>query len=119
MKRLVFIILLLFVQYASNAQTENEPKVGDELVVNKPQGERYNHISFPQLNIIAKRGKIANYKSVYGNHVIIKDVIKKDNGDVLVILKKKNGGKFFNFLKHVEANYKKALDTGELSLKGK
>lgn len=95
---------------------QNNPQVGDVLVINSPSGTQYNHISFPKLNMIAKRGKVANYKSVHGNHVVVKEVTTESNGNTYVILEKKDDSKFFGFLKEVKANYAKSLNSGEISV---
>ena len=63
-----------------------------------------------------KRGKIPNYKSVYGDTVVIKEVFTNDDGTVYVILKKKDGSKFFSYLSKVKANYAKALEAKEMAV---
>ncbi|TGV01021.1 hypothetical protein [Flavivirga rizhaonensis] len=113
MRNLIFAMLLLCFCFFANAQ--DIPKIGDELVINTPHSASYNHIDFPRLNFLVKKGKLANYKNVYGNKVIIKDVINEDNGITYVILEKKNGKKFFGFLSDVKANYNKSIESGELS----
>ncbi len=114
MKKL--ILLLLFFGYFSMASGQNQPKVGDQLTIQQPSAQLYKHIDFPRPNILVKRGKLPNYKSVYGNTVIIEEVLTKDDGTVDVILKKKDSSKFFGLLSKVKANYFKSIDVGELSL---
>jgi len=112
MKTLLFTFLfsgLCFLGYS-----QSEPKVGDELIVN--EAHTYTYVKFPKLNILVKRGKLANYKSVYGDTVVIDDVITKENGSTYVILKKKDGSQFFGLKSTVKANYAKALDADELSI---
>ncbi|WP_445957148.1 hypothetical protein [Yeosuana sp.] len=121
MKKICILLFLISgFTFAYNAEVLkpelNEPKVGDVLVINESSGNTYNHIFFPKLNFIVKRGGQATYKSVHGNYVIIKNVTKKENGDIYVVLEKKNGGKFFSYLKKVKANYTKSLNSGEMSL---
>ena len=106
----VFFICVCFLSYASHT-----PKVGDVLIVKAPSSQFYNHISFPQLNILVKRGKLASYKSVIGNEVVVEEVFaKKDK--TYVVLKKKDGTKFFGLYIDVKANYQNAMDSGELEL---
>jgi hypothetical protein len=95
--------------------SQSAPKVGDVLVINEPNSQNYNHIKFPRLNILAKRGKVANYKSVIGSHVVIKEVIKTDDDTFKVVLKKKDGAAFFGYLKTVKANYNRAIDSKEFA----
>lgn len=120
MKNIVLFIGLLFsgLGFASNSQQtqENIPKIGDVLVINAPTGQTYDHIKFPKLNIIVKRGGLANYKSVYGETVIVKNVMPKKDGKVYVQVESQNGKKFFGFLKTVNADYNKAIASGEMSI---
>ena len=95
--------------------TQNVPAVGDILVINATSNTNYNYIDLPKLNVIVKKGGIANYKSVHGNHVVVTDVKTKDDGDVHVVLEKKDNTTFFGITKQVKANYNKAISSGELS----
>ncbi|AUP77495.1 hypothetical protein [Flavivirga eckloniae] len=113
MKKL--FLTLFFLSFCFLIQAQEKPEIGDELVINAPNGLKYNHIAFPKLNFLVKRGKLANYKNVYGNKVIVDEVISEDNGSSYVVLKKKNGKKFFGILSEVKANYNKSIKSGELS----
>ena len=116
MKKILFLFLLVSsITYANNTPKLNDPKVGDLLIINTPTNHSFNHVDFPNLNVIVKRGGLANYKNVYGLKVIIKEVIVSDNGDKKVVLERHDNKKFFNFLKNVKADYNKALNAGELS----
>jgi hypothetical protein len=114
MKKLLFTLLFSGICFLSNAN--NQPKVGDELVINEPIAQTYNYIKFPKPNILIKRGTVTGYKSVSKNLVVIKEVMTKDNGDHFVVLEKKDGTKFFGFLSHVKANYTKALKAQEIEI---
>lgn len=120
MKKIILFLSLMFSGYgfAFNGQQsqDNSPKIGDVLIINAPTGQTYDHIKFPKLNIVVKRGGLANYKSVYGEAVIIKNILTKKDGKVYIQLESQNGKKFFGFLKTVNADYNKALETGELSI---
>ncbi len=115
MKKLFLAILFLGSCFLLSAQ--NTPKVGDELIVNAPNGNNYTYVKFPKTNTLIKRGKVGNYKSVYGKTVIVDDVTTKDDGSTYVILKKKDGSKFFGIKTSVKANYNKAIKAGELATK--
>lgn len=120
MKKIYLLLLLVSgFTFANNTQPlesmQNNPKVGDVLVINSTSNIKYNHIDFPQLNIIAKKGNIANYKSVHGKRVVIKEVVNNENGHTKVLIENEDNSKFFGFLKQVEANYTKALSSGEMS----
>ncbi|WAC01235.1 hypothetical protein N7U66_14040 [Lacinutrix neustonica] len=110
MKKTFLLVVCLSVCWF--AQAQDSPKIGELLRINGPSGQFYNHVSFPQLNILVKRGKIASYKPVCRNEVVIDEVVTKNNGETYVVLKKKDGSKFFDFISKVEANYTKAVDSG-------
>ncbi|WCO02958.1 hypothetical protein [Psychroserpens ponticola] len=114
MKKLVLTLLFLGVCFYSNAQ--DQPKIGDELIINEPYAQNFNYINFPKPNILIKRGKLGNYSSVYDNIVIVDKVITKENGKTYVILKKKDGSQFFGFLAKVKANYIASIKAKELSI---
>lgn len=119
MRKICYLLFFAFsLSFANNNPfpNQNEPQVGDVLVINTPSGSDYNHIFFPKLNIIAKKGRVANYKSVHGNHVVVKEVITNSNGNTYVILEKKDNTQFFGFVKKVKANYTKSLNAGEISI---
>lgn len=119
MKKLSFALLFVFgVSFANNTNPntlpQSEPKVGDVLVVNATSNTKYNHVFFPKLNFIVKKGNLATYKPVHGTEVVVKDVENK-NGNTYVILEKKDNSKFFGYVKQVKANYSGSLNSGELS----
>lgn len=97
--------------------TQNEPKVGDILIIKKNKGETYNYIDFPRLNFLVKRGSLASYKSVYNLEVVVTEVLENKYGRIDVKLERVDGKKFFKHKKWVTANYEKALSSGELNLK--
>ncbi|WGD35599.1 hypothetical protein [Olleya sp. YS] len=115
MKKLLLTLSFICVCLFSFAQ--NTPKVGDVLIVKSPSAQFYNQIDFPKLNTLVKRGKLASYTPVINNEVLVDEVITKDNGNTYVVLKKKDGTKFFGLQTTVEANYNKALKAGELIVK--
>lgn len=118
MRRLFLAILFVVATTNINAQEVNpsEVKVGDVLVIGRPDAPRYKHIDFPRLNFITKKGGIANYKTVEGNKVVVTSVKEKKDGTLQVKIKRTNGSKFFNSHTVVSADLKRALESGELSV---
>ena len=116
MKKLFFTLLFLGFYFITFAQSE--PKVGDVLIIESPSSHVYNHVKFPKLNTLIKRGKVGNYKSVKGNVVVVDEIIEGKDGSTHVVLKKKDGSKFFGYLTSVKANYDKSIKSGEISVKG-
>lgn len=109
------ILTLFFLGFCFFASAQTEPNIGDELVINEPTAVNYKYVKFPKLNILAKRGKVANYKSVYGDTVIVKEVMANEDGTIHVVLERKDGTKFFGYLKSVKANYNKSIEAGEIA----
>lgn len=108
------LIPLLFSGVLLNAQ-ENV-KVGDVLEIGSPEARTYKHIDFPRANFIIKRGGIANYKNLKGQKVVVTAVEEKKDGSKEIKLRKENGSRFFHSHTVVAANYRKALESGELVL---
>ena len=114
MKKLLFA--LLFFGFCCLASAQTTPQVGDELHIKSPTSQTYSYVKFPKPNILIKRGVVSRYKSVYGNAVVIEDVVTKDNGTIYVNLRKKDGSKFFGYLTKVQANYSKAIEAKEIAV---
>lgn len=120
MKKIFYLLLLTFsFSFANNPNSsdlnQNEPKVGDILLINSTSNIKYNHIDLPKLNIIAKRGHAANYKSIHGNRVVVTEIMSSKNGETEIRFENENKSLFFRYLKNIEANYYKSIDSGELS----
>lgn len=71
-------------------------------------------MKFASLNILATRGKVANYKNVIDDTVVVKDIKQKDE-TTLVVLEKKDSSKFFGYLKNVKSNYSKSIEKIEFN----
>ncbi|MBT8236880.1 MAG: hypothetical protein KJO04_11850 [Bacteroidia bacterium] len=91
-----------------------EVTIGDEFIISSVQGTTYNHLIFPRKNFIIKRGGIANTKSVKNLHVIVQSISYDSDGNTLVELGRKDGGRFFRSYKQISARLEKALEAGEL-----
>jgi len=82
--------------------------------IGRPTADQYKHIDFPRLNIIIKRGGLANFKSVEGNKVVVTSVKDKKDGTTQIKLKRTDGGRFFGSHSTVAADFKDAIGSGEL-----
>ncbi|MDN3492237.1 hypothetical protein [Winogradskyella bathintestinalis] len=105
---------MLYFGFCFVISAQSEPRIGDELVIKSPTAQAYQYIKFPKPNILIKRGTVNSYKDVYENEVVINEVLTKDNGDVHVKLKNKDGTNFFGYVSIVKANYSKAIESKEL-----
>ncbi len=114
MKNLLFTVLFFGFCFLASAQTT--PQVGDELRIKTPTSQTYNYVKFPRPNFLIKHGVVTRYKSVYGNSVVIDEVWTNANGNTYVMLKKKDGSKFFGYVTTVKANYTKAIAANEMAM---
>ena len=115
MKTILFAIFLFCGTNAVMAQeSDNQISEGSIYTLSDPTGHTYKHIDFPRRNIIIKRGAIANYNSLVGMEIVVKELIKDSDGSTTAILARKDGRPFFRFYPTVEANLEKALAIGEL-----
>lgn len=116
MRKVIFLMTLLgsfaWVQGQVNGTIiEN----GTVLTLGEPSaGTTYQHIHFPKRNFIIKRGGIADFKQLRGKKVEVEDVVSFENGTTKVVLKRKDGLRFFRFYPNVKADLEKALAVGEL-----
>ncbi len=117
MKNLIFYFIFLLAIGSINAQEQNNFMLGDVLILGQPTGNSYVHIHFPKKNIIIKRGAITNFKNLAGQKLVVHEITTSEDGNLVAVLKKKNGKKFFRFFSKVQADLTKALDSGELKLK--
>ncbi len=114
MRTLILTITTVFI-FLFN--TQDNIKTGDVYIINEVESLNYNYIDLPRLNTLIKKGSVANYKSIVGIEVVVESVIKKDDNTTEVVLKRKDGKKFFNYLPTVSANLEKAVEKGELTFK--
>lgn len=110
---LSILVVLVSLVFMPTAQGQ-EVKIGDEFVISPVQGTSYSHLIFPRKNFIIKRGGIANTKSVKNLHVIVQSISYDSDGNTLVHLSRKDGGRFFRSYKQISARLEKALEYGEL-----
>ncbi|WP_282179604.1 hypothetical protein [Maribacter stanieri] len=113
-----YAIALLFSVSIINAQdtatTPTSVDVGDVFEIGKPETNKYKHIDFPRENFIIKRGGIANYRQAHGEKVVVTAVKEKKDGTTQIKIKRNDGGRFFNSHTVVTADFKEAIDSGEL-----
>ncbi|WP_324028165.1 hypothetical protein QSV08_09620 [Maribacter sp. BPC-D8] len=113
-----YVITLLFSVSLLNAQDnvtiQTEVNVGDVFEIGKPETNKYKHIDFPRENFIIKRGGIANYRRAHGEEVVVTAVKEKKDGTTEIKIKRNDGGRFFNSHTVVSADFKEAINSGEL-----
>jgi hypothetical protein len=115
-----FIFITTFLCFLGLVQgQENVPSIdkGTVLTLGEPSsGITYKHIHFPKRNFIIKRGGIADFKQLIGKKVEVFQVEYPESGKTRIVLKRKDGRRFFRFYPNVKADYEKALALGELKL---
>ncbi|SIQ42661.1 hypothetical protein [Maribacter ulvicola] len=115
---LKYAITLLFSVSMLNAQdntvAQTEVSVGDIFEIGKPETNTYKHVDFPRVNFIIKRGGIANYKQVQGEEVVVTAVKELKDGTTQIKIKRNDGHRFFGSHTVVTADYKDAINSGEL-----
>ena len=106
----VFVLVILSMQSAF-AQ-ERSVETGTVLEIIKPDGP-FRHLNLPRNNFIIKRGGIANLNALSGNLVVV-TAVKEVEGSKEIVLKRKDGRKFFRNYATISANWPEALEAGEL-----
>ena len=116
LRKITFSILIVLISLVFMPTVQGqEVTIGDEFVISPVQGTSYSHLIFPRKNFIIKRGGIANTKSVKNLRVIVRGISYDSDGNTLVQLHRKDGGRFFRAYKQISARLEKALEAGELS----
>ncbi|KPM32000.1 Hypothetical protein I595_1648 [Croceitalea dokdonensis DOKDO 023] len=114
-----YAIAFLFSISVLNAQDNvnvvpQDVEVGDVFEIGKPETNMYQHIKFPKPNFIIKKGGNANYKRVEGKKVVVTDVKERKDGTTRIKITPTDGGRFFETHSVVNADFLKALESGEL-----
>ena len=118
-KSLLVILLIVpfsFVSAETFSEEEKDPKVGDVLVVNSPSSQHFQHVYFPEPDVIRKKSGSLDYKQVFGMEVKVTKVENRGDGSVIVTLKPLYEKKFFGHWKSVRADYSEAMKAGELNM---
>lgn len=111
-----FIFIFLITSVVAQPETE-EVQQGEVLVIHEPVNYGYSHVKLPRANFIIKSGGTPDYNNLKGLEVEVAEVKTTRKGDVKVILKRRDGKKFFGSFPAISANYEEALNSGELRRK--
>ena len=112
---IAFLMICGLMSYQVNASNiENNPEVGDRLLIQSPENTTYIAVNMPKLNFVVKKGGVANYKSVQNTLVEVVKISQNKEGENIVTLQRVDGAKILGLKKSVSANYNQALQLGEL-----
>ncbi|WP_378178039.1 hypothetical protein [Aquimarina sp. SS2-1] len=116
MKNLIIIAFLSFVTMnAQEAKTLSSETVavGDIITLGTPSGQTYQHILFPRVNFIIKKGGTTNFKQLQGKKVVVtdKEVVE---GITKITIARKDGKKFLNSIANVKVNFDDAVTAKEI-----
>ena len=115
-KAIILSCLVVFTITLSSFYTNSiqDINVGDEITISNPSSSSYAYIRFPKNNFILKKGGNLNYKSLSGTKVIVSEVLKSNDDEIIIKVKKKDGGSFLNSLQVLSIEYKNALESAEI-----
>jgi len=112
---IAFLMICGLISYQVNATNiDNNPEVGDRLLIQSPENTTYTAVNMPKLNFVVKKGGVANYKSVQNTLVEVVKISQNKKGENIVTLQRVDGAKILGLKKSVSANYDQALQIGEL-----
>jgi hypothetical protein len=111
-----FIFLLALLSFTGvHAQQESpEPKIGELLIMGSYDGMEYDHVHFPKLNFVLKKGGIGNWTGLRGTKVVIKEKYQNNMGETIAVLEPADGRRFLKVIPTVTTSFDKALANGEL-----
>lgn len=113
MKRFVLLtsVAVLFSLGTLSAQ-QDQIAEGSVLEIVKPEGE-FQHLKVPRKNFIIKQGGIANLHGLDGNLVVVEQV-QQLGEQHKVVIRRKDGRKFFRVYPTLTAHWPEAFQAGEL-----
>ncbi|WP_405200046.1 hypothetical protein [Christiangramia sp. LLG6405-1] len=112
---IAFLMICGLMSYQVNATNiDNNPEVGDRLLIQSPENTTYTAVNMPKLNFVVKKGGMPNYKSVQNTLVEVVKISQNKKGENIVTLQRVDGAKILGLKKSVSANYDQALQIGEL-----
>jgi len=112
---IAFLMICGLMSYQINATNiDNNPEVGDRLLIQSPENTTYTAVNMPKLNFVVKKGGVANYKSVQNTLVEVVRISQNKKGENIVRLQRVDGTKILGLKKSISANYDQALQLGEL-----
>lgn len=100
--------------FSQSQITTVDVNIGDTYKIGTAQTATYKHIDIPKPNIIRKRGGLPNHRDIQGSIVEVTDIKEKKNGTTEVVIKLKDGRRFFGSHRWIKADFKGALEAGEL-----
>ncbi|MFI8604863.1 hypothetical protein ACIGCP_10400 [Cellulophaga baltica] len=116
MKTFIIFIFMAMYTLGGHSQTTTNLQEGTVVVLANPNRENYKHIDFPRKNIIIKRGALADFNSLVGTKLVIKEYKATNDHNQVASLMRQDGKPFFRFFSSVEANIEQAIESGELKV---
>ncbi len=113
MRKLVFIAVLTVFFPLSTAKAQ-QPQIAEGMVLElvKPDGD-FKHLQVPRKNFTLKQGGHANMHALNGDLVVVEKV-QQLGEQHKVVLRLKDGRKFFRVYPTLTAHWPEALQAGEL-----
>ncbi|TRO66678.1 hypothetical protein [Christiangramia sabulilitoris] len=115
MKTILSLLFGFFISISAHAQEIPEVVVGETLEIGEAQQYGYAQIKLPPSNFILKQVGMLNFNDLKGTQVVVSKIKPSGNDEKTVILKRKDGKKFFGKFPFIKASYPKALVSGELN----
>ncbi|MCB7480026.1 hypothetical protein [Christiangramia sediminis] len=117
MKFISILSVFLIFSFSNSvlSQENDEARVGEILKIGDSKNHQYSDVRFPKPNFIIKKGGIANYEKLAGTLVEITEIKTSSNNQTVVLLKRRDGKKFFGSFPEIKAYYNDAIASGELS----
>lgn len=114
MKRAGLFLILFVMSIVAKAQN-TEAEVGEVLRIGESKNYGYTYVKLPKSNFIIKKGSVLNFDNLNGTLVVISEITSGKNDEKVVVLKRKDGRKFFGSFPSIKARYNLAISSGELS----
>ncbi|WP_165748277.1 hypothetical protein [Cellulophaga sp. Z1A5H] len=113
---IIFIFMAMYTLSGHSQKTTANLEEGTIVILTNINGEHYKHIDFPRKNFIIKRGALADFNSLAGTKLVIKEYKATKGTNQIALLSRQDDKPFFRFFSSVEANIEQAIESGELKM---
>lgn len=109
-----FIICFLLLGISGAFSQATPPEEGAELRIELPESGSFEYLDVPRNNFIMKRGGIAGVEQLDHTTVLVDEVRETPKG-IQLILKRKDGKRFFKSHRYLTASWPEVAESNELT----
>ena len=111
--RFLFVICVMSLGFMNVYSQSTPPEAGEELRLNLPESGSFDHLDVPRNNFIMKQGGIVDMQRL-DNAVVVVDRVRETRKGTQLVLKSKDGNRFFKSHRYLTASWPQVAESKEL-----